>query len=86
MEGRPVGDEIVGGQVGSDGEGHDDVGGSVGEEPLSDSSETGPCTILLLCLSFINCSVVLLSLFTAEPTPNASLSGPTSIPESKFPP
>jgi hypothetical protein len=35
MEGRPAGR-----QVGSDGEGHDDVDGSVGEEPLADSSET----------------------------------------------
>ncbi|KAF8496384.1 root hair defective 3 GTP-binding protein-domain-containing protein [Russula emetica] len=41
MEGRPAGDETGGGQVGGDGEGHDDVNGSVGEEPLADSSETG---------------------------------------------
>jgi hypothetical protein len=43
MEGRPAGDETGGGQVGSDGEGHDDVDGSVGKEPLTDSSETGAC-------------------------------------------
>ncbi|KAF8490518.1 hypothetical protein F5888DRAFT_1807995 [Russula emetica] len=40
MEGRPAGDKTGGGQVGGDGEGHDDVNGSVGEEPLADSSET----------------------------------------------
>jgi len=51
MEGRPAGDETGGGQIGSDGEGHDDVDGSVGEEPLADSSETGACANNLLCLS-----------------------------------
>jgi len=44
MEGRPAGDETGGGQVGSDVEGHDDVDGSVGEEPLADNSETAEPT------------------------------------------
>jgi hypothetical protein len=63
MEGRPAGDETSGGQVGSDGEGHGDVDGSVGEEPLADSSETGACANTLLCFSSTNCLTLSLSLF-----------------------
>ena len=58
MEGRPAGDETGGGQVGSDSEGHDDVDGSVGDEPLADCSETGACANALLCLSSTNCSML----------------------------
>ena len=43
MEGRPAGDETSVGQVGSNGEVHDDGDGDVGEEPLADSTETGAC-------------------------------------------
>jgi hypothetical protein len=82
MEGRPAG----GGQVGSDGEGHDDVDGSVGEERLADSSETGACANTPLCLSSTNCSMLSLSPFIAETIPNSPLSNPTSVPESQAPP
>ena len=85
MEGRPAGDETGGGQVGSDGGGHDYVGGSVSEEPLADSPETGACTNTLLCLSSTNCLMLSLSLFIAEFTHNSPLSNPTSIPESQAP-
>jgi hypothetical protein len=51
MEGRPAGDETSGGQVGSNGEVHDDGDGDVGEEPLADSSETGACANAQLCFS-----------------------------------
>ena len=53
MEGRPAGDETGGGQVASNGVGHDDVNGSVDEEPLADSSETGACANTLHSLSSI---------------------------------
>ena len=90
MEGRPAGDDTGGGQIGSDREGHDDVDGSVGEEPLADSSETGACVNTLLCFS-TNCStlslsLLSLSLFIAEPIPNSPPSNPTSISESRAPP
>lgn len=81
MEGRPAGR-----QVGSDGEGHDDVDGSVGEEPLADSSETGACANALLYFSSTNCSTLSMSPFIAEPIPKSPLSSPTSIPESQAPP
>lgn len=51
MEGRPARGETSGGQVGSNDEGHDDVDGSVGEEPLADRPETGACANAQLCLS-----------------------------------
>jgi hypothetical protein len=85
MEGRPAGDDAGGGQIGSDGEGHDNVDGSVGEEPLADSSETGACANTLLCFS-TNCLTLSLSLFIAEPISNSPLSNPTSIPESQVSP
>jgi hypothetical protein len=81
MEGRPAGR-----QVGSDGEGHDDVDGSVGEEPLADSSETGACANILLYFSSANCSTLSMSPFIAEPIPKPPLSSPTSIQELQAPP
>ena len=76
MEGRPTGDETGSGQVGSDGEGHDGVDRSVGEEPLADSSETGACANTLFCFSSTNCSMLSLSPFIAEPIPDSPLSNP----------
>ena len=56
MEGRPARDETSGGQVGSNGEDHDDVDESAGEEPLADSSETGACaSTLLTSLLIVRC-------------------------------
>jgi len=43
MEGRPARDEASDGQVGSDGGGYDDGDGSVCEEPIPDSSQSGAC-------------------------------------------
>ena len=86
MEGRPAGDETGGGQVGSDGEGHGDVDGSVGEGPLADRSETGARANTQLCFSSTNCSMLSLSPFIAEPILDSPLSNPTSIPESHAPP
>jgi hypothetical protein len=88
LEGRPAGDETGGGQVGSNGEGHDDVDESVGEEPLAGSSETCACANALPGLS-TDCSMLSLSPFIAEAIPNSPLnsplSNPTSIPESQVP-
>jgi hypothetical protein len=52
MEGRPAGDEVGSGQVGSNGEDRHDIDGSVGEEPQADSLETGACQIALLSLTY----------------------------------
>ena len=86
MEGRPAGDATGGGQVGSDGEDHGDVDGSVGEQPLADSSETGACANSLLCFSSTNCLTLSLSHFIAEHIPNSPLSNPTTILEPHAPP
>ena len=58
MEGRPAGDENGSGQVGTNGEGHDDADVSVGEEPLADSSETGACANTLSYISSTNHSIL----------------------------
>jgi hypothetical protein len=85
MEGRPAGDENGSGQVGADGEGHDDADGGVCEEPLADNSETGACANTPL-YSSTNHSILSFSPFKAELIPNSPLSSPTSIPESQAPP
>jgi hypothetical protein len=52
MEGRLSGDGVGDGQAVSDGEGHHDVDGRVGEEPQADSSETGAYENALLPLVY----------------------------------
>ncbi|KAF8489025.1 hypothetical protein F5888DRAFT_1809127 [Russula emetica] len=75
MEGCPAGDETGGRQVGGDGEGHDDVNGSVGEEPLADSSETAEP----LCNSPLS-NPTSMPESQAPPTPTTNVSQPPVSP------
>ncbi|KAF8491710.1 hypothetical protein F5888DRAFT_1861224 [Russula emetica] len=75
MEGRPAGDETGGRQVGGDGEGHDDVNGSVSEEPLADSSETAEP----LCNSPLS-NPTSMPESQAPPTPTTNVSQPPVSP------
>ncbi|KAF8492026.1 root hair defective 3 GTP-binding protein-domain-containing protein [Russula emetica] len=75
MEGRPAGDETGGRQVGGDGEGHDNVNGSVGKEPLADSSETAEP----LCNSPLS-NPTSMPESQAPPTPTTNVSQPPVSP------